>query len=128
MKKQGIVCFGFWLSLVAIAVVRAAPAEAGGFALPAQNPMQIGRALAGGTVATSDATVVFHNPAGMTALPGEEALGSVSVIYHRVRTLQPGVVGNHAGQRRRARSGVRPERQCGDCDPGPDVVLRPAGG
>jgi long-chain fatty acid transport protein len=90
MKKQDIVCFGFWLSLVAIALLRTEPAEAGGFALPVQNPMQIGRALAGGTVATSDATVVFHNPAGMTALPGEEALGSVSVVYHRARLSNRG--------------------------------------
>jgi long-chain fatty acid transport protein len=81
---------GFWLSPVAIGVALAGPAEAGGFALPTQNPMQVGRALAGGAVAASDATTVFHNPAGMTSLPGEEILTSVSVVYHRVKLSNRG--------------------------------------
>jgi long-chain fatty acid transport protein len=57
------------------------PAEGNGFSLPVQDALQVGRANAGNVAAASDASTVFHNPAGMTELGGEQALAGMTVVY-----------------------------------------------
>jgi long-chain fatty acid transport protein len=57
------------------------PASANGFSLPVQDSLQVGRANAGVVAAASDASTVFHNPAGMTELAGEEILSGATAIY-----------------------------------------------
>ncbi|HEX5077653.1 MAG TPA: outer membrane protein transport protein, partial [Geminicoccaceae bacterium] len=52
-----------------------------GFSLPVQDALQVGRAHAGTVAAASDASTVYHNPAGMTELSGEEMLAGVTVVY-----------------------------------------------
>ena len=56
-------------------------AVANGFSLPVQDSLQIGRANAGTVAAASDASTVFHNPAGMTQLDGEQMLAGATAIY-----------------------------------------------
>lgn len=57
-----------------------AVAGASGFALLEQSSSRLGTAFAGTAVAADDATTVFFNPAGMTLLPGPEAVVSASGI------------------------------------------------
>jgi long-chain fatty acid transport protein len=57
------------------------PAGGNGFSLPVQDALQVGRANAGNVAAAVDASTVFHNPAGMTQLDGEQALAGMTVIY-----------------------------------------------
>jgi len=56
-------------------------AGANGFSLPVQDALQVGRASAGTVAAASDASTVFHNPAGMTQLMGEEMLAGATIVY-----------------------------------------------
>jgi long-chain fatty acid transport protein len=56
-------------------------AGANGFSLPVQDSLQIGRANAGAVAAASDASTVFHNPAGMTELVREQILAGATAIY-----------------------------------------------
>jgi long-chain fatty acid transport protein len=57
------------------------PAEGNGFSLPVQDALQVGRANAGNVAAASDASTVFHNPAGMTELDGAQALAGMTIVY-----------------------------------------------
>jgi long-chain fatty acid transport protein len=57
------------------------PAGGNGFSLPVQDALQVGRANAGNVAAASDASTVFHNPAGMTELDGEQTLAGMTVVY-----------------------------------------------
>jgi long-chain fatty acid transport protein len=57
------------------------PAEGNGFSLPVQDALQVGRANAGNVAAASDASTVFHNPAGMTELDGAQTLAGMTVVY-----------------------------------------------
>jgi long-chain fatty acid transport protein len=43
--------------------------------------LQVGRANAGTVAAASDASTVFHNPAGMTQLSGEQMLAGMTIVY-----------------------------------------------
>ena len=55
-----------------------APALAGGFYLQEQSPKETGRALSGGAAAADDPSIVYFNPAAMTALPGMQmSMGGV---------------------------------------------------
>ena len=53
----------------ALLVMAAAPVHAGGFAIATQSGSGTGNAFAGGAAVAEDASVVWSNPAGMTALP-----------------------------------------------------------
>ena len=57
------------------------PAGGNGFSLPVQDALQVGRANAGNVAAASDASTVFHNPAGMTELGGAQMLAGMTVVY-----------------------------------------------
>lgn len=58
------------LSLTALLLAAAAPAQAGGFYLQEQSPTAVGRAFAGEAAIADNAATIFFNPAGMTRLPG----------------------------------------------------------
>jgi len=49
-------------------------AQASGFALIEQNASGLGNAFAGAAAAADDASTIFFNPAGMTKLPGRQAV------------------------------------------------------
>src|SRR5262245_23869614 len=57
------------------------PAQAGGFALIEQNASGMGNAYAGQAASAQDASTIFFNPAGMTQLPGRQAV----VAGHLIR-------------------------------------------
>ncbi|MGH6899842.1 MAG: OmpP1/FadL family transporter [Geminicoccaceae bacterium] len=64
-----------------LAVGLSGSAGANGFSLPVQDSRQVGRATAGSVAAAADASTVFHNPAGMTELDGEQILAGATAIY-----------------------------------------------
>jgi long-chain fatty acid transport protein len=64
-----------------IGVGLSGPVSANGFSLPVQDSLQVGRANAGTVADAADASTVFHNPAGMTELAGEQILGGATAIY-----------------------------------------------
>jgi long-chain fatty acid transport protein len=53
---------------------------ASGFALIEQSVSGLGNAFAGGAASAEDATTIFFNPAGMTRLEGQQAIGALHVI------------------------------------------------
>jgi long-chain fatty acid transport protein len=54
--------------------------QASGFQLMEQNASGLGNAYAGQAAAAEDASTIFFNPAGMTRLPGRQAVGAVNLI------------------------------------------------
>jgi long-chain fatty acid transport protein len=70
-----------WAPLLLAGVGLSGSAGANGFSLPVQDSQQVGRAQAGTVAAASDASTVFHNPAGMTELAGEQILAGATAIY-----------------------------------------------
>ena len=70
-----------WLvpATASLALIPAA-ASASGFALLEQSASRLGTAFAGTAAAADDATTVFFNPAGMTALSQPEGVISTSGI------------------------------------------------
>ncbi len=71
----------FWTPLLLAGIGLSGSVGANGFSLPVQDALQVGRANAGNVAAASDASTVFHNPAGMTELPGAEMLAGFTVVY-----------------------------------------------
>ena len=73
---------GFRGTLVAAAVGAAFAGEAGaaGFAIGTQNASGLGNAYAGASAVAEDASTIFYNPAGMTRLPGRQAVGALIAI------------------------------------------------
>lgn len=69
------------LSLVALTLPAAA--QAAGFYLQEQSVRGQGAAFAGAVAHAKDASTIFFNPAGMTALDGAQAAGGVSIIMPR---------------------------------------------
>jgi long-chain fatty acid transport protein len=68
---------------LAVAAVMAVPpvgAQAAGFQLMEQNASGLGNAYAGQAAAAEDASTIFFNPAGMTRLPGKQAVGALNFI------------------------------------------------
>ena len=63
-----------WAPLLLAGVGLSGSAGANGFSLPVQDALQVGRANAGTVAAASDASTVFHNPAGMTELEASRCL------------------------------------------------------
>ena len=72
---------GVWTLPLLVGVGLSGTAGANGFSLPVQDSQQVGRANAGSVAAAADASTVFHNPAGMTELAGEEILAGGTVVY-----------------------------------------------
>ncbi|QXQ04915.1 OmpP1/FadL family transporter [Sphingosinicellaceae bacterium] len=58
------------VSPLALTSTLSAPAQAGGFFLQEQSPLDVGRAFAGSAAIGDSAATVWYNPAGMTNLPG----------------------------------------------------------
>src|ERR687890_2083835 len=62
------------------ALLSAADAAASGYALREQSGSMLGQAFAGQNAYTMDPSVIFFNPAGMSALDGTQASAIVSSI------------------------------------------------
>ena len=71
---------GSWLIPATVLAMMPAVAGASGFALLEQSASRLGTAFAGTGAAADDATTVFFNPAGMTALRQPEGVVSASGI------------------------------------------------
>ena len=68
---------------VAAVLISAGDANASGYAIREQSGSMLGQAFAGQNAYTLDPTVIFHNPAGMSALDGRR--GSLVVTGIRVQ-------------------------------------------
>ena len=70
-----------------LASMAAAPgiASAAGFALLEQNASGLGLAYAGSAASATDASTIFYNPAGLTQLPGRQAVIAGSGLYVQSR-------------------------------------------
>lgn len=69
---------------LAVAVSLAFPAvavQAAGFALTEQGASGLGAAYSGAAAAVWDASTVWWNPAGMTALPGRQVVAAGNIIF-----------------------------------------------
>lgn len=67
-------------SVAAAWAATATGVNAGGFQLTEQNASGLGNAYAGQGASAQDASTIFFNPAGMTKLPGRNAVGALNVI------------------------------------------------
>lgn len=68
-------------ALVAGALPVSFSASAGGFGIGTQSGSGTGNAFAGGAAVADDASVVWSNPAGMTALPlGKHMTGALHIL------------------------------------------------
>jgi long-chain fatty acid transport protein len=65
-------------------------AAAVGFALEHQSVSNMGYAFAGGAASAEDASTIFWNPAGMTRLPGRQAVVGLNAIYGSARFRNDG--------------------------------------
>lgn len=63
----------------------AAGALASGFQLMEQNASGLGNAYSGQAAAAENASTIFFNPAGMTRLPGRQAVGALHAIIPSVK-------------------------------------------
>jgi len=72
----------FKRTLLATVVGLAFAGEAGaaGFALIEQNASGLGNAYSGAAAVAEDASTIFFNPAGMTRLPGRQAVGALTAV------------------------------------------------
>lgn len=69
------------LSVAVALTAGALPVFAGGFAIGTQSGSGTGNAFAGGAAVAEDASVVWSNPAGMTALPlGKHITGALHIV------------------------------------------------
>lgn len=68
------------LAVAAAVATIAGGAQASGFALIEQNASGLGNAYAGAAAAAEDASTIYFNPAGMTRLPGRQAVGALHAI------------------------------------------------
>lgn len=86
------------LSVAAALVGGSFPAFAGGFAIGTQSGSGTGNAFAGGAAVADDASVVWSNPAGMTALPaGKHITGALHLIRPSFKFRNVGSTGAFAG-------------------------------
>jgi len=67
-------------SMAAALGVAAGGAAASAFQLMEQNASGLGNAYAGQAASAQDASTIFFNPAGMTRIPGKNAVGVLNVI------------------------------------------------
>lgn len=75
-RTQNVLTWSVGAALAGIAT----GAAASGFQLLEQNASGLGNAYAGQAASAQDASTVFFNPAGMTRLPGRNAVGALNVI------------------------------------------------
>jgi len=68
------------LSVTAALAAMTGQAAASGFQLMEQNASGLGNAYAGQAAAAENASTIFFNPAGMTRLPGRQAVGAINLI------------------------------------------------
>lgn len=68
-------------ALAGAAMIAPGLAAAAGFALLEQNASGLGNAYAGSAAVAADASTIFFNPAGMTLLPGMQAVVAGSAIF-----------------------------------------------
>src|SRR5512144_483759 len=80
MRGNRAVAAGIGAALLAACGGYAATASAGGFQLFEYSPSGLGNALAGNAAVAEDASTIFSNPAGMTYLPGRQAVLGVNVF------------------------------------------------
>ena len=81
LRRPGALGIALAAPLLLASAGLSGPAGANGFSLPVQDSLQVGRANAGNVAAASDASTVFHNPAGMTELERAQFLAGVTAIY-----------------------------------------------
>ncbi len=85
------------LAVSAVLVSAALPAAAGGFAIGTQSGSGTGNAFAGGAAVADDASVIWSNPAGMTALPvGMHATGALHALRPSFKFNNAGSTGVYA--------------------------------
>jgi long-chain fatty acid transport protein len=65
-------------------------AHASGFALIEQSASGIGNAYAGGAAVAEDASTIYWNPAGMTRIPGRQAVGALHAIKPKTEFTDTG--------------------------------------
>ena len=106
---------GFRGTLVA-AIVGAAFAgqvQAAGFALIEQNASGLGNSYSGQAAAAEDASTIWFNPAGMTRLPGRQAVGALTAVKPSTKF---GIGGNQpCTQTTSAGPGALPPLQTNGC-------------
>ena len=112
---------GFGGTLISAAVGAALVAIAGnasaaGFAIGTQNASGLGNAYAGAAATAEDASTIWYNPAGMTRLPGRQAVGSLNALKPETKFSSDYVAYHappadhdrpHQQRRRRGRLGLR---------------------
>ena len=82
------------LSVSAALVSGSLPAFAGGFGIGTQSGSGTGNAFAGGAAVADDASVVWSNPAGMTALPaGKHITGALHIVKPSFKFTNTGSTG-----------------------------------
>ena len=70
--------------MAAVVAFIAGDAAGAGFQLLEQNASGLGNAYAGQAASAQDASTIFFNPAGMTLLPGRNAVGAIHLIRPRM--------------------------------------------
>ncbi len=72
-------------------------AQAAGFQLSEQNASGLGMAYSGQAAAAEDASTIYFNPAGMTRLPGRQAVFGASLVRPTSRFSDGGSCAPYAG-------------------------------
>ncbi len=80
MRWKNIVPLALISLISAVLVWPAKEAFSAGFAIYEQSVKGLGNAFAGGAAAAEDPSTIFFNPAGMTLLPGTQAVAGVHFI------------------------------------------------
>ncbi len=76
-----IACVSLSPLLIALGIISVAPAAfASGFALVEESVPNLGNAASGGAAGIDDASTIFFNPAGLTRLEGNSAVGAGFLI------------------------------------------------
>ncbi len=78
------------LALAAAGIGTAATANAAGFYIKEQSVTGLGRAFAGEAAVAEDASTIFFNPAGMTQLPGAEAVVGAHLLVPQAQITNAG--------------------------------------
>lgn len=87
----------FWVNLSLVPILTALTvsstasfALAGGFALTEESVLSTGNAFAGSAAIANDASTIFFNPAGLTRLTGNSAIGATYAIIPTIRFKNQG--------------------------------------
>ncbi len=89
----------------AAALLGAAEAKATGYAVREQSGSMLGQAFAGQNAYSTDPSIIFYNPAGMSALDGTQVSAIASFIFPKnefdndgsTTALGPGILGTNEG-------------------------------